>query len=202
MTNSYFPLKNKGHFTTAVAIIAMVLCYSFLANAQEPPTIIFYPSEGSEVLTREDTDRILKSYDLSSKDSFHAIIERAKKIGDSTFFEFPALLSVRSSSVVEIGEFAFCGCSALAEISFSNVTAISVAAFNMLFSDILNSVSFGTDFTSPTKIKFESSVFNNFTNRIDLTLGEYVLPKPKEGNFWHYGSGHDSIDIPGNHLYR
>jgi len=79
----------------------------------------------------------------------------------------------------------------------------------------LASVSFGTAFEEPTEIEFGSRVFEGYyydyncpypecekkgfhwhlTDSIELTLGQYVLPK-SDGNAWNFKKKRVDLDIP------
>jgi len=87
-----------------------------------------------------------------------------------------------------LGTSSFNYCWQLTEIDFPLVTTIGQNAF--LWCLGLRTASFGTGFETETEIMFEPYVFNNsdtLTKNIDLTLGEYVLPKPDlNANTWNY----------------
>ena len=61
------------------------------------------------------------------------------------------------------------------------VRKVGIQAF--VLSENIKSVSFGTGFTEETRIEFGINVFSWYngvpvTINMDLTLGEFVLPKP------------------------
>lgn len=146
-----------------------------------------------------------KVYHLPPNWLKHFSAPNVKKIGKHAFMRCGGLISVNFPNAIIIADLAF-QYSTLVSADFPNVTTIGGNAFIMCghltsvnlpvvtkigfaFYDcpILTSVSFGTGFTEPTTIDFGINVFGagspyplngTSTLKIDLTLGEYVLPKP------------------------
>jgi len=116
-------------------------------------------------------------------------------IGSGAFASCTGLISVDFPSVRTIGHSAFSTCLNLISANFPLVQTIENFAFYRCNS--LASISFGTGFTEPTEIIFRARVFlhdNVFstvrTQNIDLTLGEYVLPKPNlSARIWQNTNG-------------
>jgi hypothetical protein len=99
-------------------------------------------------------------------------------------FQYSTLVSADFPKATTIGGNAFIMCGSLKSVNLPVVTKIGFAFYDC---PMLTSVSFGTGFTEPTTIDFGINVFGSAspfplngtsTLNIDLTLGEYVLPKP------------------------
>ena len=104
-------------------------------------------------------------------------------IGGWAFYACSSLTTVDFLLVTTIGNRSFAGCQSLTTVSFPLITMVGSHAFANCNS--LISVSLGTGFETETEISFDSDVFiddnnppNGLTENIDLTLGEFVLPKP------------------------
>jgi len=107
-------------------------------------------------------------------------------IGEDAFSFCQQIQTASFPKVKKVGNFAFNPCPNLSEIIFPVISEISDFAFSN--DEHLISASFGTDFSSPTTIKFRNNVFsadNQLTNGIDLILSENVLPPPnKDKSAW------------------
>ena len=117
-------------------------------------------------------------------------------------FQYSTLVSADFPNVKMIGTNAFIMCPSLKSVNFPLVTKIGFAFFDC---PMLTSASFGTSFREYTAIDFDINVFGSVTTstfnrtstlKIDLTLGEFVLPKPNmNNNIWHSDSNawYDSV---------
>jgi hypothetical protein len=118
------------------------------------------------------------------------------EIGAYAFSNVVNLVSVDMPLVIKIKNNAFEVCNKLTTINFPLVNEIEKFAFKSCYA--LTSVSFGTGFTEPTEIKFDEYVFHYYlyiTPYINLTLGEFVLPKPNlTCKIWY--STNDTTPIP------
>jgi len=139
---------------------------------------------------------------------------KVETLGSMAFYRCYSLLEVDFPLVTIIPGMAFNICSNLVSVNFPKVTKVGYNTYwEMFASDAftstpsLTSVSFGTAFEEPTEIEFGSVAFGNyystldqchiegceengtqhwhFTDSIELTLGEYVLPKSEE-NAWNF----------------
>ena len=140
----------------------------------------------------------------SCKNLLSVSFESAEKIIGSPFGLTESLISVNAPLVRTVGNTAF-AFSGIITLDFPILISVEFAAF--IGCERLTSVSFGTGFTEPTTIKFENAVFGVdddanlkpiLTPNIELTLGEYVLPKPDTVfNIWQstWQSTEDSPDI-------
>ena len=115
-------MKNLTIFT----ILLFVFCYA--ASITAAPTITFYPSDGT-TLTRQDVDNTLTAHGLTRDSEFHAVIEVAEKTNREAFAFCIALLSVYSSSVIDIGAVAFSNCTNLTSIHFPKIEQIQDSVF-------------------------------------------------------------------------
>ena len=115
-------------------------------------------------------------------------------IEKSGFSNCHSLMSVNFPSLTTIGEWAFVYCTGLISATFPIAQTVGDYAFYAC-NELLTSLSFGTDFTTPTEIKFGQNVFQKvygndiLTEKIYLTLGENVLPKPNLEEMTWLGNG-------------
>jgi len=139
-------------------------------------------------------------------EDFASLVE----MGSHMFYCSQGLISVRFPKVEFVSGQCFYRSYALTEIYFPEARIIGSMAFdmnNLVSIDLpkvtefwnhafgacynLQSVSIATEFKEETEILFHGGVFGfmteemgeNLTKNIDLTLGEYVIPKPT-GNIW------------------
>ena len=92
---------------------------------------------------------------------------------------FPNVTTIKSSAFLSYGDPPDSTFNNLTSVNFPLVTTIGNFAFDG--GSYLTSVSLGTGFETETEISFGLNVFewsSALTQNIDLTLGEYVLPKP------------------------
>ena len=141
-------------------------------------------------------------------------------VGHGMFYStYYAPVSVSFPKAEFIGDLAFYRCRNLTEIHIPEVREISRMALdmtNLVSIDLpkirilhycfglcksLSSVSMGTSFEKDTEIYFGSTVFDD-TKHIELTLGEYVLPKPNlMENTWNLWKGVNPYDTNDMHPY-
>jgi len=127
------------------------------------------------------------------------------KIMYGAFMYCRKLEAINMPEVTEIGVAAFSDCSSLVAVNFPVVT--SIGEFSFTDCEKLTTVSLGTGFTESTMIimlidafkrKFLGFRGDHLTPNINLTLGEYVLPKANLlNNTWYDdngdGTGNDYI---------
>jgi len=195
--------------------IAVFVLTATTLTAQK--TITFIPSDGV-TLTKADVDSTLAKNDLTRDDEFHAIIEDATQMEHSIFdpigiFQQTGILSVSSSSLINLGDRNFRYCTKLVSASFPNATYIGWQTFKdcsgLITADFpvleridhgsnfegcvsLSTISFGTNFKELTEIQFTSPACefgcnSDITKNVDLILGELVLPLPDlSENSWQF----------------
>jgi len=135
-------------------------------------------------------------------------------IGESAFLgcfelttlEFPAVTTVDSGAfyccfklatinfpaVTTVGSKAFIHCYKLATINFPVVTEIKDMAF--YYCGSIKNITLGIGFEEPTTINFAKEVFgydDEVTPKIDLVLGEYVLPEPDLDTYIWQSNGYN-----------
>jgi hypothetical protein len=114
-------------------------------------------------------------------------------VGGDAFSFCTSLPAASFPRVATVEAFAFNPCRNLSEINLPSVTEVSDFTFSNC--DSLTAAAFGAFFDAQTTVRFRQNVFgagNRLTNRMDLKLGENVLPRPKTAdNTWQSDSHSD-----------
>jgi len=115
-------------------------------------------------------------------------IPKAKIIGTYAFRNRYSLTSINGTNMQFIDMAAFRSCTSLVSVDLPKVIDIRTYSFESCHS--LRTVIIGTELEEGTNTDYKTDIFNFVpTGWADLTLGEFVTPKPDTTNsIWHYGT--------------
>ena len=162
-------------------ILTLLIITNFAAVAQQ--TIFFEALlPPYNILTREDVEVILAE-EWDGDEFIADISPDVTVIGKMAFFGNNYLVKANTNNVETLDTGAFAFCTELKILELPVVIRLEKFVFDFCYN--ISVIAFGTEFTAPTHIYFESGIFiegtipnTHITNKIDLILGEFVLPKP------------------------